>query len=238
MKKHLGVLICLLTFVLVLTGCVKVDTSLKINSDGSSDLTLVYGIDKQIASFGGTDITNDLEDTKQEAEKEGFKAIDYNSERYIGLTLKKHFESFEDMKSPSDEQQLFDFKVKETKGFFTDTYKVDGVFDFTGMTDDAESEEFDQQMVESMISQMELTFNLELPVEAGENNATEVKNIGKELVWNFTPNAKNDVDFEFKKINYVNIALLAIGALLVIIFVFLFVRRKNKQANPPGTPAE
>lgn len=73
------------------------------------------------------------------------------------------------MKIPSGEQQLFDFKVKETKGFYTDTYEVDGVFDFSGMMDDAESAEFDQQMVESMINQMDLKFNLELPVEAGEN---------------------------------------------------------------------
>ena len=36
--------------IILLSGCIKMDTNLKVNSDGSGDLSLIYALDKQLAN--------------------------------------------------------------------------------------------------------------------------------------------------------------------------------------------
>ncbi|MDE3839337.1 hypothetical protein C0966_08210 [Bacillus methanolicus] len=222
-------MISIFIFTILLTGCVKFNTTLKIHSDGSSDLTIIYGIDKQVASIDGT-MTKSMEETKKEAETRGFKVVNFKDDKYIGLKLEKHFDTYEDLAKKED-MRLFDLKVEEKKGFFKNKYSISGNFDFTGMMDDAGTEEFDQQMASSMMSQMDLNFTLVLPTKVGENNASEIKDDGKTLVWEFLPNVNNDIEFEFEKVNYLNIGLLIFGGIILAVVIFVFIKRKRKSAG-------
>lgn len=227
LRKGLLTLMALLV-ILMTTGCVKVKSNLKINKDGSSDLTLIYALDEQIASFGG-DVNSSLNELKKGAEEKGFKASNYKDDDYLGVKVTKNFEDFKEVSSDlTDEQQLFKFNVDEKKGFFKNTYAVKSEFDFTGMTEEIDSDSMDAEIASSVINQMDLSFTLVLPVKAGENNASEVKNDGKTLEWVFIPNEINDVEFEFEKVNTLNIVLLVAGLVAVVISLFFILKRRKK----------
>lgn len=104
------------------------------------------------------------------------------------------------------------------------------VFDFEDIIETEEDENFSKELEDSIFSQLDLTFNLDLPVKAGKNNATEIKDNGKKLHWSFIPGIKNNVEVEFTKTNYLNITLLFFGVLLIVGFI-LFLRKKRK--SPP-----
>lgn len=226
MNKFKLVLLATFTAIL-LSGCIKMDTSVKINSDGSGDLTLIYGIDKQFANTEA----DQIESMRTEAKEQGYKVSDYSSEKYFGIKLKKHYDDAKEMKTPTGDAELFEFDIKEDKGFFKTNYAVTAMFDFESMAETDENEEISEEMQASMLNQMDLSFNLELPVKAGENNASEVKSEGKKLHWSFTPGIKNNVEVEFTKTNYMNIALLVVGIILIVGIVLFVIRKKKKPVH-------
>lgn len=131
------------------------------------------------------------------------------------------------MKAPSGNADLFEIDIKEDKSFFKTKYGVKSVFDFEDIMETEEDENISKEIEDSILSQLDLTFNLELPVKAGKNNASEIKDNDKKLHWDFTPGIKNNVEIEFTKTNYLNIILLVVGILLIIGFL-LFIRKKRK----------
>jgi hypothetical protein len=230
----------LLSFVLLIfftTGCVKMNNTLVINKDGSSDLTMIYGLDSQLYAMG--DASKSIDDMKKDAEQNGFKVVNYKDSKVIGIKISKHFKNYKDItiaKNPTSDNGI-SLKVNETKGFFKTKYKVKSIYDLTGMTDSMGSEseeEFDQQMINSVIGQMDLNFTLKLPVEAGENNASSVSNSGKTLKWELIPDEKNELNVVFEKINILNIVLLIVGIGLVLLtglFILLKRRKKTSEFN-------
>jgi hypothetical protein len=235
MKKSLLILFFIFLS-LITTGCVKMHNTLVINKDGSSDLTVVYGVDHQLYAMG-PEVTKGIDEMRNDAEKNGFKVVNYKDSKVTGIKITKHFEDYKDITVPqsANADNAPDINVKETKGFFKTKYKVESVFDLSGMTESMgsdEDEEFDQQMASSVISQMDLNFTLKLPVEAGENNATDVSNGGKTLKWEIIPDQENALKVEFEKVNILNIVLISVGFiifLLVALFIILK-RRKQRQA--------
>lgn len=209
---------------ILLTGCVKVETNFKVNSNNSGDLTLVYALDKQLAN---TETKNQIETMKNEARDQGYKVSGYSSEKYFGVKIKKHYGNLKNIKAPSGNTDLFEIDIKEDKRFFKTKYDVKSVFDFEDIIETEEDEIITKELEDSILSQLDLTFNLELPVKAGKNNATEIKDNGKNLYWSFIPGIKNYVEVEFTKTNYLNITLVFAGVLLIVGFL-LFIRKKRK----------
>ena len=209
---------------ILLTGCVKVETNFKVNSNNSGDLTLVYALDKQLAN---TETKNQIETMKNEARDQGYKVSSYSSEKFFGVKIKKHYDNFKNIKAPSGNTDLFEIDIKEDKRLFKTKYDVKSVFDFEDIIEIEEDEIITKELEDSILSQLDLTFNLELPVKAGKNNASEIKDNGKNLYWNFIPGIKNYVEVEFTKTNYLNIILVVVGLLLIVGFL-LFIRKKRK----------
>lgn len=99
------------------------------------------------------------------------------------------------------------------------------VFDFEDIMESEEDENISKEIEDSILSQLDLTFNLELPVKAGKNNASEIKDNGKKLHWDFTRGIKNNVEVEVTKTNYLNIILLVVG-----------IQRERKESPPCFKP--
>lgn len=209
---------------ILLSGCIKVDTNLKVNSDSSGDLTLIYALDKQLAN---SETKNQIETMKNEARDQGYKVFGYSSEKYFGVKIKKHYDNLKNLKAPSGNTDLFEIDIKEDKRFFKTKYELKSVFDFEDIIETEEDELITKELEDSILSQLDLTFNLELPVKAGKNNASEIKDNGKKLYWSFIPGIKNNVEVEFTKTNYLNIILVFVGVLLIVGFL-LFIRKKRK----------
>lgn len=221
-KRKMVLLLFILFIILSMSGCVKLKSNLVINSDGSSDLSIIYAIDEKISALGG-DLGFD--DTRKEAETNGFKVTNYKDDDYIGLKVKKHFNTLEEL-SKQSKSEAIKLKVIEEKGFIKNKYTLNGAFDMTGMMGDT-GDEFEQQMNESMLSQMDLSFTLTLPSKAGENNATKVKNEGKTLYWELVPNENNKLELVYEKYNYINLLMLLMGGIILIGTIIILTKKMN-----------
>lgn len=229
MKKVIVTITILLALCTVLTGCVKLNSTLTVNSDGSGDLSVIYGISKQLAAMQ-PDISSNLQDTKKSTEKAGYTVSDYNDTKYIGVQFKKHFTDLRNLKQFPNNDKV-QFNVKENKGFFKNTYNVTGSFDLTGLTDTS-SNDMEKSFAAAAMSQMDLSFHLNLPVAAGENNASKVTNNNKSLEWTLVANQKNDLKVQFSTVNILNVGLLiGVIAIIVILFVLFIIRKKKNHKD-------
>ncbi|MBP3799649.1 MAG: hypothetical protein ILA19_01570, partial [Bacilli bacterium] len=97
-----------------------------------------------------------------------------------------------------------------------------------------------------MMKNMDLSFTVTLPYKAISNNATTVKNDGKELVWNLASiNNKKSIEFEFEldrfQIAPIIIVIASIlGGLFVIALIVTIIMavQGGKKKNKPVTTTE
>lgn len=97
-----------------------------------------------------------------------------------------------------------------------------------------------------MMANMDLSFTVTLPYKAISNNATTVKNDGKELVWNLAANnEQKSIEFEFEldrfQIKPIIIIIASIlGGLFVVAVVVTIIMaiQGGKKKNKPMTPTE
>lgn len=138
----------------LLSGSIKMDTNLKVNPDGSGDLSLIYALDKQLA---GTETKTQIEKMKTEAKDQGYKVTGYNSEKYFGFKIIKHYDNLKKIKAPSGNTDLFEMNLKEDKSFFTTKYQLKSVFDFEDIIETDEDENVSKELEDSILSQLDLT---------------------------------------------------------------------------------
>lgn len=144
MKKSCKVL-CLMLVVFMLSGCVKADIDMSINKDKSMKLSITSALAESLLQQYGTDSIMD-EDTKQEAEKQGFKIEDYSDGSMKGFTFSKEFKNIDDISSEKKTNFDLDKLMNEAdakiftikKGFFKNTYSV--------VMENDTSEEIENQM--------------------------------------------------------------------------------------------
>lgn len=229
MKKYLS-LITVFILTIILTGCVKYNSTVEVKSNKSVNLNIIYAIDTDILSneeLGDMSITDD---DKKEYIQNGFTVDNYKDGSYEGVKLTKKFKNIDNISSESDVTYNLEsdisgekssntnmFKVK--KGFFKNTYvlKMDGSNDMT----DSDTSEFG--------SSMELKFTLKLPHKAKSNNATTVN--GKELVWDLTK--VSNVEAEFTLYNAPFYILIGGIVVVVIIVLCIIIKGKKKNGNSP-----
>ncbi|MBM7647772.1 hypothetical protein JOC78_000712 [Bacillus ectoiniformans] len=233
--KKLFLAVMLIASSLALAGCVKMNYGLKINMDGSGELSFLVAMQQQLAAMSGSS----MKEAKVEASKEGYEITNYKKDQMVGFVAKKQFDDVNELtakdmiyggedKSKNDNND-FDLNVK--KGLLFTTYRVNGQFDFTNMTEETEENEmFDQEMQQSFLDQMDLSFKLTLPIKPDkeDHNATLTEDDGKTLVWEFIPNEINDVKLAVKVPNLVNIGLLLAGAAALIIGLIVVARKKKR----------
>ncbi|MFG6146928.1 LppM family (lipo)protein [Halobacillus sp. B23F22_1] len=228
-------ILAMIMLALLLAGCVKGDFAVKINKDGSGVNTITIGVEEvTFAQFGGDE--GMLDETNQDLEAQGYTIEELDEEGYIGITATKEFEDAgemdfipdtdtidqADMDASAAEEDI-NFSVEE--GFFTDTYRLEGSFDLEGA--------FDLGGVEQMIAnQMDLTFTLDLPIQAKEHNADEED--GSVLAWDINPTGSNDIMVEADAPNVRNIIIVGVAALAVIGVVIFLVMRKKGKPNKEG----
>lgn len=134
MKKIIKI-ICVISLVFLMTGCVKYNGKMDIKNDRSMTFSIIYAIDT--AYFGNKDALKD--DELKYLEEHGFEIEGYSNGDYKGATLTKKYEDIdlvsttEDVKyslskitaSNGDEKEYL-FKIE--KGLFKNKYKA--VFEF------------------------------------------------------------------------------------------------------------
>ena len=191
--KKFKVLMLLLVAPLFLTGCVKFNANMKINSDRSIDYSIIYAFQKSL--MGDSNVVTD--DQKKEMEKEGFTLSEYNDETYKGLTISKKINNLDDESTDKDvEYSLSDlgkestekkYMFKVTKGFLKNKYTAKFTFsandsgdsdeptvsdddtDNNSVTTSDTDGDFNMDGLSNSMSNMDLTYSVELPYKALTN---------------------------------------------------------------------
>ena len=130
-------ILCIISMMFLLTGCVKLNMNMDIKNDKSMDLSILYAVDTTV--LGEEELLK--EEDIAEYKDAGFEVKDYSEGNYKGITLKKHVKnidkiskttgtvSFNIMGSSNDEDDSM-FTVK--KGFFKNVYTLKMESDSTG----------------------------------------------------------------------------------------------------------
>lgn len=241
--------IVLLTIMIVLSGCVRYDSTMDIKINKSMNFSMIMALDKTMTSMMGSE--NPFEEIdKSEAEKYGFKVSSFEEGNMKGIKLEKKIKNIDkasigeenifDLSNLTKKDESFIFQVK--KGFFKNTYIAKIKFETNGMmnerpdmdntlTDvdfDMSDSPFGNLDYESMMESMDLKFNVHLPFGAISNNATNASNHNKDLVWDLVKLNNEYIEFEFSLFNGIPILVIFSALLFLIIMAIVFFKNNDK----------
>ncbi|MBC2374830.1 protein with hydrophobic anchor [Listeria welshimeri] len=217
----------MLSLILVLAGCADVTNTVKVDKKGEA--TISFDVDiSTVAGIFASGYSNELEAKLKEA---GF-TVDKksNTSYHIEKKLDKNETTKSNMK-PED----YGVKITNTKSFFTQKIKVDADIDIEKIW---KKEVADVAFPKEVLSQIDYTFILDLPVSTiGDNNAKSVD--GGKLTWDVPLDKKSEMYFEVTVPNVKNIAI--VGGILVIAIIGLviyLIRKHRKKKNDYNKKSE
>lgn len=241
MKKTLKTVLFIAMMAIVLfclTGCANVNYEVKLNKDGSGEVSYIMGYDKSfLSSMGVTanDLSDDstLDEMKEEAEKEGFTVEQFEDENTYGFKASKVVENIQEefsventigeSDSESDDRILYEKSLLKTK--YSQNAKMDLTFDEGSSTQET-------AMMNTIMGQMKISYKIVLPFKVGENNATTVSEDGKVLTWELKSGKENTIQFVAQE-DYTMMALgglVVLVVLIAIIVVAILFSKKGKKA--------
>ena len=257
MKKMKFLLVFVVT--LFMTGCVKMNATMKINKDKSMDYEIIMAVDDSLMQGSTSTVIDEKE--MEEAKKNGFTIEDYTEDSMKGYKMTKHIKNIDSVSSKDSIESSIDagseseylFTVK--KGFFKNTYTAKLTSDSTDSLNDYMSDDdtslddtsdddwsFDDEDETTLddetdyskyMSNFDMKFEVNLPYKAKSNNASEVTNGGKKLTWNLMElNDDKAIEFEFAIYNITNIAIVGgIALALIILIIIIVFKNKKKKSN-------
>lgn len=259
MKRSLKIII-MIGCLFLLTGCVKYNAMMDIKKNKSMDFSIVYAVDTSV--FGDQEIYKETD--KKELEKQGFTIEDYHKDNMKGYNIKINVSNIDKVSSNEDinynltnatknskkENKIFTLK----KGIFKNTYKANLKFDSADSdlnstitkdnttdynTDISENtgdwDELTNTLTNSA-SNLDLSFKVNLPYSAINNNATQTSNDNKELVWTLTSNEASNIEFEFSLYNRNNIIIASVALIVIVIVVVIsIINSRKKNSNKTDT---
>ncbi|MBC2358251.1 protein with hydrophobic anchor [Listeria welshimeri] len=207
----------MLSLILVLAGCADVTNTVKVDKKGEAMISFDVDI-STVAGIFASGYSNELEAKLKEA---GF-TVDKksNTSYHIEKKLDKNETAKSNMK-PED----YGVKITNTKSFFTQKIKVDADIDIEKIW---KKEVADVAFPKEVLSQIDYTFILDLPVSTiGDNNAKSVD--GGKLTWDVPLDKKSEMYFEVTVPNVKNIAIVGGILVIAIIGLVIYLIRKHRK---------
>lgn len=244
-KKFALVLLLSLT---CLTGCVEYKATMDIKNDKSMLFAIDYAIDTSV--FGEEEAMD--ENDKVNLENQGFKVQPYEHDSMKGFHITKDVKNIDEFSSTDDikynlsgimneeEKDAKIFKVK--RGFFKNIYYANFEFDASdsGLSDNEAEEPRDEEdnlseeeinnMTSSLMNNLDLSFNVNLPTKAITHNAKENTD-DKKLKWSLSSNSVDSITFCFSLYNMGNIIGLVMAVIVLIVVITLFLKKKISSRN-------
>jgi len=223
MKKIIGLITMLLIMLVTLTGCVSVDYEVKVNNDGSGDISYIYGFSKKTLESLQVTAEDMIESMKEQAEESQYEVENYENEEISGFKATKHIE---DLTKDFSLQEAFGeeyVKDEENNGI-----KIERSLFITKYSQNAE---IDLTNMEDLAGNVKMTYKVNLPAKAKTNNATKVSENNKELTWDLKAGEINKVEFVAQGVNILPIAIIVAIVAIVVTGGILFIILKKKHAT-------
>lgn len=224
MKKIISILI--ITF--FITGCVKMNASMKVNKNKSMDYEIILAFDKSLVQ--NNNIISDEDIT--EAKNNGYIINEYNDDTKTGIKVSKHIKNIDSVSTTKETitnlneyKNIKFFTVK--KGFVKNAYKAKFYIN-TNYQDNTDLLITDNVGLDDY-NNMEMKFEVTLPYKAISTNAQNVND--KTLSWDMTSFTENYIEFEFELYNYQNIIIIAVILFIVLIIIIVILNIIGKRKN-------
>lgn len=242
MKKVFSLLILAILMLTVLTGCTDINYNVKINQNGSGDISYTYVIDKEIVESWNynTEILT-LQD-KTIAENAGYTIESYAYEGQEGFKATKHFDDI----TTFSFNELFEGYLNslENDGIKIETVKDKKVY--------SQNVSLDLTTLTGTKENVEIKYQVTLPTKVDETNANEVSSDKKTLTWNLLPGQINEIKFEAKETNkFISIsrsiidtiisnviyliAAIAVTTIILALIIVLIIKKVKKAKTGPKT---
>ena len=194
MKKQK--LLIILILVILISGCVKYDLQMQVNTDKSFNFVL---IDAMLNEYAGMETQDQT--TADEYKAKGFEVENYSDNEYTGLKLTKKYNSIDEVSSSNCgtvelkniiEQEGDMILFKSQKNNTLTTYTADFTYDLT--VKEGSNEDYS-----AYSEQMYFGYTITLPTNSKiiSNNADKVSEDGYTLTWEMEYGQKKDIDFVF-----------------------------------------
>ena len=241
--KRTIVVLMLLALAAGASGCLRVQTEIDMEMDGSGRLNYNIGLDPMLYNLLQMDEDLSLEQLAEQAEERGYSVEEYEEESFVGLDMIRDFADLVEMQEElgllalmmtgdweADEERMreqltenLDFTYEE--GVFRNSYSIDARLD---MREDEIPEEFDEFVGDIVYEELDLGLSLNLPMAPQEHNATESSEDGRELYWQFKAGQTNEISLQGHILNLQNIIIGAVaGILLIIILIWIKTSREG-----------
>jgi len=225
MKKVLSLVLVMILMLVVLTGCVNIDYTVKVNKDGSGDITYIYGMQKealQAMQMSADDVMSEMQESVQDSEytiekyetdtEIGFKASKYIANVTTDLSLEEAFGK--EYITDSEENRM---KIEKTS--LKTKYSQNARIDLSDMED-----------MTYVGIKMKYSITLPAKIDADKTNGI-VSEDGKTVTWNLQLGEINEITFEATSGDEIIwiICCSVIGALVIAIVVILIVKNKKQK---------
>lgn len=227
-----------------LFSCIEYKEKMKLNDDGSGEISFAVGISEEILSLGGDNKQfDDFNEEKIKREYENKKGIKFVSSksyskdgnRWIEISLQ--FDSFEDLKKASDSSST------GMIGEMSLTQNENGNWVYTRKISKSNSSEKDipdsesNGMTKMMFSQYKWQYELTLPSKIINTNAKEqdVDTDNNTVKWVYSLaslSSEKTMTVTFERRKSTSITYVVIGAVLLIMLSFAalnLTKKKNKE---------
>lgn len=235
-KRALGVVGVLIALMLALTGCVKLNMSVKVNNEKSVDYEVVYAIQKSVLGEKSFDefMESNGSGSQQMDIPDGATVVDYEDEKYKGKRITAV--NLDPAKLADSSSSDNPFELKKEGDFY--------VISMGGVTGAGSGDASSSAMAKSMFDEASVTFTFPgKVVEAtgatvdGNTATFDMLSINESVV-----QAKAEANAGIPMwIIWVLVAVLVIAAALILLFVLLRKRSARQApalagATPYGQP--
>ncbi|MHA0857833.1 hypothetical protein [Paenibacillus sp. CMAA1364] len=234
LKKSGSALIALILLITILSGCAKGAAGIKVNKDGSIDVSINLEMDARIERMVGKSLDQAIANMKSEV---GVEISKKQSDEKTTYQLLKTYASYREIR-----EMATDTNIKPIQIDLNETHKL--LYTKYDISAQLQSTEYDSQILQGLqslnvsqtlskliIRQLAFDFSLTLPMDVyGDHNANLQD--GNTLTWHISLADPQPIQVQIYAPNVKNIIILAISILIVAILVVVAVvrRRKNTKA--------
>ena len=214
----------LMAMTLILCGCIKIETDITINKDGSTIVKDRFMMSKQLLALANQD---PLAEKIQEKQAQGKEIIPYETEEMKGFETKTVIKNLatdkwniitenEAIKTNNPDQKFVSVK----KGMLKTTYNIDAEFD---MTKDSENATDKAQIAAMKASGMDVNnliqykYIIHTPTKPDTHNANYANEQSNTYTWDIKFDGVTTMKMKLTIYNTINIAIVAIIALIFLI---------------------
>ena len=214
------ILVVVSVFLLLgLTGCANINYEIKLEKDGSGEISYIMGYDKNFLNS----MKVSFDDMKEEATKEGYTIEEYEDNTTYGFRAYKHVANVQNEFKVMEDSTESD-AIHYEKSFLKTTFSQNASIDLKDLSGEGQVED---ALTSAVMGQMKISYKLILPFAVGENNASSVSEDGKTIEWTLKAGQVNEINFVAEQTNLVNIAIIA-GAVILFLILILAITSHGK----------